>query len=142
MKVFYLCLLIAACTYGFAQKASADAPAAEIVKVKIDGPELDRRMLLERLNAHGPDHKMKFELVDEEFTYRIVFETDQETALSGGWRHGGGGTYNTSSANADVYDARGNELFKFNRRLRARDSGATNAVAKEIIRRLRKLQGH
>jgi len=142
MKIFYLCLLIAACTSGFAQKASADAPSVETVKVKIEGSELDRRMLLERLNAHGPERKMKFELADQEFNYRIVFETDQETALSGGWRHGGGGTYNTSSANADVYDARGNELFKFNRRLRARDSGATNAVAKEIIRRLRKLQGH
>jgi len=35
MKIFYLCLLIAACTSGFAQKASADAPSVETVKVKL-----------------------------------------------------------------------------------------------------------
>lgn len=37
---------------------------------------------------------------------------------------------------ADVYDAQGKELFKFDRKGRGTDKGATNAVAKEIIKRL------
>src|SRR5947209_19204013 len=96
-------------------------------------------MLIEKLNVHGQEHKLKFELVDQDFSYRIVYSTDQETALSNRWGRGGC-TYNTSSASASVYDGKGTELFQFKRRLRATGSGSTNAVAKEIIKRMLKLR--
>jgi hypothetical protein len=39
-----------------------------------------------------------------------------------------------------VFDAKGAELFEFNRDGRKTDEGAANATAKEIIKRLQKLR--
>jgi hypothetical protein len=39
-----------------------------------------------------------------------------------------------------VFDAKGSELFSFNRDGRKTDAGAANATAKEIIKRLRQLR--
>ena len=140
MKALSFGLLIALCASMFAQNASSDASPVETIRMKIEATELDRRMLIEKLNVHGQEHKLKFELVDQDFSYRIVFSTDQETAIGNRWGRGGGGTYNTSSASASVYDGKGTELFQFKRKLRATDSGSTNAVAKEIIKRMLKLR--
>ena len=118
---------------------SAAASTPRTLKVKIEATELDRRMLLQKLNEHGPDHAMRFEIADSEYDYRIVFGTGQaqgEVAFGGS-----GGTYNGSMARADVFDNKGTELFRFDRKLRGTDSGATNAVAKEIIERIVKLGG-
>jgi hypothetical protein len=51
-----------------------------------------------------------------------------------------GGEYYTSEAKATVYDENDAELFSFTRALRRTDAGATNAVAKEIIKRMLKLK--
>ena len=142
MKALTIALLLLFCTSLLAQNAPASRPL-ETIRIKIDANELDRRMLLEKLNARGlerPEHKVKFELADQDFTYRIVFATDQETALSNRYGHSGGGTYNSSTASATVYDNNGAALFQFKRRLRVTDSGSTNAVAKEIIKRIMKLR--
>lgn len=140
MKMLYAVILMAAGTGALAQNANRETPPLEVSRVKIEATELDRRTLLTKLNAHGVDHRMKFEAVEEDFAYRIVFTTSQETALQS--RHRGGSqTYNTSSASAYVYDNKGAELFEFKRRLRSTDGGSTNAVAKEIIKRLLKLKG-
>lgn len=131
------------CMSMVGQNSSSGTSPAETIRIKIDATELDRRMLLEKLNARGQEHqehKVKFELADQDFAYRIEFATDQETALSNRYGHGGGGTYNSSTASATVYDAHGAALFQFKRRLRATDSGSTNAVAKEIIKRMMKLR--
>jgi hypothetical protein len=45
-----------------------------------------------------------------------------------------------SGACVTVFDKRGNTLFAFTREQRITDSGATNAVAKEIIKRLNELK--
>jgi hypothetical protein len=120
--------------------ASAPAKAAtepQTVKVKIEASEMDRRLLLQKLNEHGADHQMKFVLDDKEFSYRINFTVDQGK----GWTSGaGGGSYNTSEAKTTVYDEKDSELFSFTRAQRRTDSGAANAVAKEIIKRMLKLK--
>ena len=53
------------------------------------------------------------------------------------------GPYGPAVATASVtkvFDARGAELFEFNRDGRKTDEGAANATAKEIIKRLQKLR--
>jgi len=130
-----LALLVLAFPAG-AQTKAATQP--EAVKVKIEASEMNRRMLLEKLNEHGAEHGMKFVLDDKEFSYRIHFEVEQGK----GWTSGaaGGGSYNTSEAKATVYDDKDGELFSFTRAQRRTDSGATNAAAKEIIKRMLKLK--
>jgi hypothetical protein len=128
-----LALLVLAFPGGAAKAASAP----ENVKVKIEASEMDRRMLMEKLNEHGAEHGMKFVLDEKEFSYRINFSIEQAKA----WTSGpGGGSYNTSEAKATVYDDKNAELFSFTRAQRRTDSGATNAVAKEIIKRILKLK--
>jgi hypothetical protein len=126
-------LLIVSFGSGLAQ----GSPALTTAKVKIEAPELDRRMLLQKLNAHGVDHGIKFEEVETDYDYRIVFGTGQGKTDSTIW--GSGGSFNSSRATADVFDGKGTELFRFDRNQRGTDAGATNAVAKEIIKRILKL---
>ena len=109
----------------------------KVLKVKIEGTELDRKMLLRQLNVNGADHRMTFELVEADYDYRIVFATGQGTTQTTIW--GSGGSLNSSNASADVFDLKGTELFRFERKQRGTDEGATNAVAEEIIKRIRKL---
>ena len=120
---------------------SAPAKAAtepETVKVKIEASEMDRRLLLAKLNEQGAEHGMKFVLDDREFGYRISFAIEQGKGWATGT--GSGGSYNTSEAKVGVYDDKDGELFSFTRAQRRTDSGATNAVAKEIIKRILKLK--
>jgi len=108
-------------------------PGSKAIRTKIEATELDRRMLLQRLNTHGQDHHMRFELADSDFDYRIVFSTGQGTTQTT-W-----GELNSSTASADVFDPKGTELFRFERKGRGSDEGSANAVAKEIIKRMLKL---
>jgi hypothetical protein len=89
---------------------------------------------MQKLNSHGVDHGIKFEAAESGYDYRIVFSTGQEKSVAAAW--GSGGSYNSSVANADVFDEKGTELFRFERKQRGTDTGATNATAKEIIKRL------
>lgn len=73
-------------TVGVALLASSMAespPAQRTSKVKIEATELDRRMVLQKLNSHGADHGMKFEAAEADYDYRIVFTTGQEKASQG-----------------------------------------------------------
>jgi hypothetical protein len=106
---------------------------SKAIRTRIEGTELDRRMLLQKLNAHGQDHHMRFEPAESEFDYRIAFSTGQGTTQTT-W-----GELNSSVASADVFDPNGTELFRFERKGRGSDESATNAVAKEIIKRILKL---
>ena len=131
-----LALALLALAFPTGAPAKAAAPS-ETVKVKIEASEMDRRMLLEKLNEHGAEHGMKFVADDKEFNYRINFAIEQGKAWTSG---AAGGSYNTSEAKATVYDDKDGELFSFTRAQRRTDSGATNAVAKEIINRMLKLK--
>jgi hypothetical protein len=124
-----LVLLIFSC--GFAQFALGQ----QVVRVRIDAKELDRALLFQKLNEHGADHHMKFELVTQNFEYRVAYGTGQAVAPA---------PYGPVVATASVtrvFDANGAELFNFNRDGRKTDAGAANATAKEIIKRLRVLRG-
>jgi hypothetical protein len=133
--------MLALALFVLALPGAAPAKAAtepEVVKVKIEASEMDRRMLLEKLNDHAGEHGMKFVLDDKEFKYRIQFAVEQGKGWNTG--AGSGGSYNTSEAKATVYDDKDGELFSFMRAQRRTDSGAANAVAKEIIKRMLKLK--
>ncbi|HLK03023.1 MAG TPA: hypothetical protein VKT53_01180 [Candidatus Acidoferrum sp.] len=130
-----LALLVLAFPANVPAKAAVEP---ETVKVKIEASEMDRRLLLQKLNEHGAEHGMKFVLDEKEFNYRIEFATEQGHAWNAG--AGSGGSYNTSEAKATVYDEKDGELFHFSRAQRRTDTGATNAVAKEIIKRMLKLK--
>jgi len=124
---FLAVLLLLAALPCFAQ-----APAkGEALKVRLEGTELDKSLLLEKLNDNGKDHHMAFEATSGPWEYRIVFRTYQLIGPDGGRRSG---------ARAIVFAKNGKELFAFSRDMRLTDSGATNAVAKEIIKRLRDIR--
>ena len=53
--------------------------ASKGIRTKIEATELDRRMLLEKLNTHDQDHYMRFELAKSDYDYRIVSSTGQGT---------------------------------------------------------------
>ena len=131
--------MLALALFVLAFPASATARTEpETVKVKIEASVMDRRMLLTKLNEHGAEHGMKFALDDKEFSYRISFAIQQSKDWATG--SGSGWSYNTSEAKVAVYDDKDGELFSFTRAQRRTDSGATNAVAKEIIKRMLKLK--
>lgn len=88
-----------------------------------------RQKLLERLNAQGKAHLLRFTPVNDDFDFRIVFETGQ----------GSFNIVNVRASDSVVFDSEGHELFEVKRRARWTDSGATNAAAKEIIKRLLRL---
>ena len=131
-------LALALFVLAFPVNGAKAAAEPQVVKVKIEASEMDRRLLLEKLNDHGAEHGMKFVLDAKEFSYRIQFAVEQGKAWNTGV--GSGGSYNTSEAKATVYDNKDEELFSFSRAQRRTDSGATNAVAKEIIKRMLKLK--
>jgi len=110
----------------------------QTIRVKLEANEWDSGLVLKRLNSHGADHGLKFETADEGFEYRITFATGQHKNTLLGLA--GAGAVNYSKAGVTAYDAKGNELFNFERENRYTDSGATNAAAKEIIKRLIKLR--
>jgi hypothetical protein len=123
-----LLLLIFSCS--FAQFTMGQ----QTLRVRIDAKEFDRALLIQKLNEHGADHHIKFELVNQNFDYRIAYGIGQA---------GGIAPYGPVVATASVtrvFDAKGSELFEFSRDGRKTDAGAANATAKEIIKRLQKLR--
>ncbi len=120
-------LLLLAAVPCFAQAL----PEGATLKVRVEATALDKSLLMEKLNDNAKDHHMAFEATSGPWEYRIVFRTYQITAPDGAPRSG---------ARAIVYGKNGRELFTFSRDMRHTDAGATNAVAKEIIKRLRELR--
>jgi hypothetical protein len=129
MRILSLIVLMLVPVLGSVQNRNGAQP----LKVKIEATELDRKMLVEKLNSHGESHHLKFQLVEQDFDYRITFGTGQGTVNTVY------GAVNSSAATTSVFDANGKELFEFRREGRWTDSGATNAAAKEIIKRLLRL---
>jgi len=103
---------------------------SEEVKLKIEAPELDKPKLLADLNTHGGDNGLHFVLADNDYEYRVTFSIGQSTGMSSG------STSSLNSASAEVYDSRGTEIFKVFRSNRFSERGVTNALSKEIVKRL------
>lgn len=126
MKYLFLVFLLALASICNGQTKTSVVP----VKVKIEATELDRKMILEKLNVHGQGHHLTFALAEERFDYRILFSTDQKTVNG----------INSSFSSTSVFDPDGSELFEFKREGRWTDAGSANAAAKEIIKRLLELK--
>src|SRR5207302_837423 len=140
MRRYFLFALVVLVAIGAAaqdEPQQKKAPST-LIKVNIHAAEYDRRLLLEKLNEHGRDQGVRFEQADQDFSYRIEFTIEQGTKIV--VNNGTGGTHNSSGASATVFDAKGAELFHFSRANRNTDGGATNATAKEIIKRLLRLR--
>jgi hypothetical protein len=133
MKAAYFVILCAAVVLSQPLRSFGYSEAAvTVLRIKIEAPELDKAILLAKLQERAADNKLKFESVEQDFNYRIVFATGQAPVMTQY------GAINASLASADVYDSAGKELFKFDRKGRWTDKGATNAVANEIVKRLLK----
>jgi hypothetical protein len=120
---------------------SQDHSTISATKVRIEAPELDKSLLLDKLNQNGLDRdwlgrlrpRLKFQKADEGFDYRIEFNVFQHQNTGAAVATG---VLNFSGAEAKVYDNQGNLLFEFTRETRFTDTGAANAVAEEIVKRL------
>ena len=98
--------------------------------MKIEPPELDKPKLPADLNGHGADHGLHFVLTDSGYDYRITYSISQSTGMSSG------STSSVNSASADVYDLNGTDIFKVFRNNRWTERGVTNALSKEIVKRV------
>jgi hypothetical protein len=96
--------------------------------MKIDAPELDKSLLLQKLNHHGADHALRFESSDQGFDYRIELGTFQHKNTAA--TLAGAMAVHFSGAETKVFDPQGRLLFSFTRETRYTDKGATNAAAK------------
>ena len=128
MKFLRHLLVLVIFSGGFAQLAVGQ----QTWRVRVDAKELDRGLLISKLNEHGANHHIKIAIVNENYDYRVAYGT------------GGFSPYGPAPATAavtKVFDAKGDELFEFNRQGRKTDEGAANATAKEIVKRLMRLRG-
>ena len=91
LRTLAVVLLLAALPC-FAQAPARDVP----LKVRLEGTELDKSLLLEKLNDHGKDHHMAFEATDGPWEYRIIFRTYQFIGPDGDI----GGTVNPARSKA------------------------------------------
>src|SRR5690348_7449408 len=89
-----LCIAAVAALLIDIPAAGKQSPASW--KVKVEATELDRRMLLDKLNEHGAEHGLRFDLADSDYDYRIVFSTGQHAVPL--FVGGSGGDMNASMA--------------------------------------------
>ena len=104
----------------------------QTLRVRIDAKEFDRALLIQKLNEHGADHHIKFELVNQNFDYRIAYGTGQA---------GGIAPYGPVVATASVtrvFDAKGSKALNF---LNSVATGAKQMQALRMPRRRRLSKG-
>jgi hypothetical protein len=118
---------------AFSAPARARRETQEI-KVRVEASAWYQTLLLEKLNDSGRLHGLHFDEADQNFDYRIAFGTGHDPVAAEY------GQMNDTSGSAAVFDAHGAEMFEFNREGRFSDAGVTNAIAKEIVKRLLKIR--
>jgi hypothetical protein len=101
---------------------------ARDVKVKIEGSLPDAVKLVERLNENGKDHDLRFKLVDDGYEFRIAVASEGMSAAD--VLIGGG-----ADASAAILTPDCKLLFIVARSGRMTQSGALNAVSKEIVKK-------
>jgi hypothetical protein len=131
---FCFVLLLILGSAGGSRLAAQTQPAGAAFKIKIEAIDADRQLLLDRLNVDGAADHVTFALAERGFDYRMVFSITH-APLSDTQRQ-----INSSGATAKVFDASGTELFHLDRQARFTNTGAANAIAKDIISRLTKLK--
>ena len=128
-----LCAMIAVAGLHLSISSRLCVAGPAPTKVKIEATELDRRLLLQKLNKSSHN---SFILDEQNFSYKIVFSIEQQTSpiAIGGIM----GSTDDAYANVEVQDSEGRALFKFRvRSTWGTEKGAYGAATKEIIKRLR-----
>jgi hypothetical protein len=120
-----LVVLIFSC--AFAQLAVGQ----QTWRVRVDAKDLDRGLLISKLQEHGANNHIKIAIANEGYDYRVACGTGGFTPY---------GAAGASASVTKVFDGKGTELFEFTRDGRKTDVGAANATAKEIIKRIRVLR--
>ena len=100
------------------------------IRIRVEASAWEKSLLLEKLNDSGRFHGLHFDESEQDYDYRVVYGTAQDPALVQY------GQANATMGSASVFDAHGTEMFDFKREGRFTESGVTNAVAKEIVKRL------
>ena len=107
--------------------ASPAIAAPTEVKIKIEAgfaDALDAVKVLERLNANGEDHNLHFQMVESSYDFRIA-------VAAGGWSG-----IRAADTRAAILTPDCRFLFIVSRYGRFTESGALNAIAKEIASKL------
>jgi len=112
---------------GLAPRALA-GPAE--VKVRIEASLPDAVKLVERLNVNGREEGIQFRMVEDEFDFRIATGSEGWSAADV-WLGGGG-----ADASAAVLTPDCKLLFIVARSGRMTQSGAINALSKELAKKL------
>jgi hypothetical protein len=128
MKFLRYLLVLAIVSCAFAPFAMGQ----QTWRVRVDAKDLDRGLLISKLQEHGADNHIKVTIANENYDYRVAYGTGGFTPY---------GAAGASASVTKVFDGKGTELFEFTRDGRKTDVGAANATAKEIIKRLKKLRG-
>jgi hypothetical protein len=128
MKCLRYLLVVLVFSCGFAQLAVGQ----QTWRMRVDAKDLDRGLLISKLQEHGANNHIKVTIANENYDYRVAYGTGGFTPY---------GAAGASASVTKVFDANGTELFEFTRDGRKTDVGAANATAKEIIKRLKKLRG-
>ena len=137
MKVLCATLLVLLPTVCVAQCKTATAT----LKVKIGASEANKGLLAKKLNEHGCNGGLLFELVDDGFDYRILL-LDVAKPRKAFNVNTGFGTIYEPVVLTTVFDDKGTKLFEFEPRNRLTHAGVVNASAKEIVKRLIRLLPH
>jgi hypothetical protein len=122
---------------GFSYSSTGQNAQVRTIRVWLDANVWNEVILLKQLNAHGAAKHWQFQTVapGETYDYRIVFDSfpkDVPTPY---------GNIPAHDSSVTVYDATGQELFSYTREGRWTEKGASDAAAKEIIKRLAVLNG-
>ncbi len=133
-QIKFMLLALAFTLPSLAQSTSSPAP----IKVLLEANEWNRKQLLEKLNENGAKHRIKFISAEKDYDYKIQFTTGktQEAMVV----QGTGGTADYDTGFATVYDSHDAELFQIKREGMWSERGATNKIAKEIIKRISRLR--
>ena len=130
VKVLRATLLVLLPSVCVAQCKTATAT----LKVKIGASEVNKALLVKKLNQHGCNHGLQFELVDDGFDYRIFLLDVAKPRMT--LTQAGIGSAYESVVLTTVFDDKGTKLFESERGNRLTHAGAVNASAKEIVKRL------
>lgn len=110
--------------------ASPTPASVEEITVKIEATLPDAVKLIERLNENGSKEGFKFRLVESDYQFRIAVASEGPTATDMIFNNWGG-----ADASAAVLTADCRLLFIVSRSGRMSQSGALNAVAKELVKK-------
>jgi hypothetical protein len=125
MRLQVLCVSVAASLL-----ASSNLALAREIKLKVEGAKQTGFTMAEQLNKHGKDKDLQFTLVEEGFDFRVAVYTEGMTGTD--VLLGGG-----ADSSAVVLTPQCEMVFVVTRSGRMTESGALNAVSKELVKKFK-----